>query len=283
MLRLPLAMALACRTLWFYHVPKTGGTSIVSALRRSAQRHSGEVAYFNLMARHTHMDKVPEAERPTLWRRKYATVRRGVLAAMDAGRIALVHHHHGGPGLAEFAPHLGELRRLHAARNCSLTVLSVFREPMEHAVSSFYFTAPAGALGTPAGRERTWRRQLAGQGRRGGAHLELDAFQIRYTLNNHRDCHQVVPIPFGGVNRSHACQAARLVRECVDVVGRTEELGGLAEAVRWVPGLERGWGSRKNVGKKEGEVPRWAAVELRRRLQVAEVFWGEVTGRLHVC
>jgi hypothetical protein len=117
-----------------------------------------------------------------------------------------------------------ELKEFHKQIGCAFTVATVFREPVSHAISSFYFNLDPHHADPNIS---TWDSHLSGKGhRKHGTYMELDNYQTRYTLNNHRDLIEFVKIgsKVGSVNTTHLCIAARVIRDVVDVVGFTDHL-----------------------------------------------------------
>ena len=177
------------------------------------------------------------------WRYKLKEVTKKItdgIADRRATYTTLVHHHHGGPGLKAFEPHAAALRAIHTAAGCLFTFVTVLREPISHAISTYYY------MQDDKNEWYTWGEMLAGRsGPRGprGPHLALDNSQTRYILNNHRLLKEAYPIGnAGNVTMRHVCEAARLISTMADLVGTTAGLDMFLKRLGVVVRHSSGWG-----------------------------------------
>lgn len=264
-----------CGTLWFYHIPKTGGTTVMQLLRDAEVRSKPGAKYqfpvttpcfqyMNFMAQYQYMGKVPADERTSLWKSKYQIALAMVRHGISSKTTTLVHHHHGGPGLHEFEPYLQELRKMHEREGCFFKLVTALREPVSHAVSSFYFVRK-GAKDP----NQDWPAVLTGKGQReAGDYLEVNNYQTRYILNNHRDLdeHMSVGRRVGAVDTNHVCEAARLIKRNVDVVGFTSDLSSFIEEISSLVSLPFKKAGKKNANKHSQQPPSDVKSTLERQL-----------------
>ena len=156
----------ACGLLWFTHVPKTGGTSVTTVLRKSCTQlikvgcwgaNKAKCAKYN-------------------WKDQLPDIRAAVLGVKPG--VTCIHHHHMGPLMVDIIDTLGAWRGEVEARGCTFTLVTTLREPLKRLLSAISYNSP---------------RIVRDQGIRNMADINVTEFlrdhnneQIRYLLfNNH--------------------------------------------------------------------------------------------------
>mmetsp|Transcript_5636 Transcript_5636/g.22156 ORF Transcript_5636/g.22156 Transcript_5636/m.22156 type:complete len:312 (-) Transcript_5636:606-1541(-) len=112
-----------CGVVYFYHVPKTGGTTIARHLIRNG-------GCFNFFGRLQEYKWEKDVER---LHELFEQVN------SKAGSRFCVHHHHAGPMLHEFLPQLREWRAKLEKKGCTMLLATVLREPYKQVLSELAF------------------------------------------------------------------------------------------------------------------------------------------------
>ena len=154
-----------CGILWYYHISKTGGSTVKSVLQQSAKTHGND--FIDLW---WHWDSQYD------WRSQIPIIESAVLNA-QSGTQTIVHHHNGGPMLISLVPQLIEWNRSLSSRGCRLWLATTVREPISHFISRMAFTGEK-----PANLKRV---------------LQAPSYQTSHLLFNHARCpsgHNVCPV-----------------------------------------------------------------------------------------
>jgi hypothetical protein len=125
--------ASACKIVYYYHVPKTGGGSIV--------RYFGHLPSVNLLRYES--TKWVKPENKTLWHWEHASAESHwddfiVPEALKPGNH-LIAHHWGRFGMRDMRPRLRRLRAEARRRGCDFMASTTFRNPVDRDVSEDVF------------------------------------------------------------------------------------------------------------------------------------------------
>ena len=129
-----------CGVFWFLHVPKTGGTTLMSYFKQQAPLHGWKYADMWQMK----VEKDDAQPGPIHWGSWNKTAKwQSVLSELAADKPKLlVHTHHNMPGLGNryFATEvLAPLAQKLANKGCELRFATVLRDAVEHVKSAAFF------------------------------------------------------------------------------------------------------------------------------------------------
>uniref|UniRef100_A0A7S0SMB4 Uncharacterized protein n=1 Tax=Mantoniella antarctica TaxID=81844 RepID=A0A7S0SMB4_9CHLO len=190
----------ACKILYYYHLPKTGGGSIVQYFG-----HTPGVQ----MLRYESTVYVPEQNKTLyFWEHQTSAAHWNqyiVPQALKPG-LKIIAHHSGRYGMFQMRERLVELRARAAAQGCDFLAATTLREPVERDISDEVFRRMIGVS-----RIKTY----------------LGNEQLRFLLVNSQQTSQQCPAVFDNkpVVRAQALAAAkRMLREDFDLVATIEDL-----------------------------------------------------------
>lgn len=116
-----------CGILWFYHIPKCGGTAFGEWLQ--SMQHTGYIdAVLPLMS----MDHLVDFD-------KFHAENIEPILSSPRGRLVAIHHHHRGPGLYGFDSHFDAMQTRLEGAGCKLFRVTFLRQPVDRLVSSLYY------------------------------------------------------------------------------------------------------------------------------------------------
>lgn len=213
-----------CGILYFYHVPKTGGSSMDAFIHRIAKAEG--MPYINFWgddpSEHVQGSKPSYGSchsrsfhlKPTVAQiGKYA---RTLHPQTNPARV-YVHHHHGGPMLTDFLPTIMKWQQQLRSRGCNLWLTTVLREPKGRLVSALSYNHIP---------QKGWNAFLEGH----------QAPEVSYIVFNHLPCWGYRGFVEGAVtasgmevqwkidnNRTYLEEAIRILSH-FDHVGITQEM-----------------------------------------------------------
>jgi len=201
-----------CGCIWFVHIGKTGGTTVERHMEQAAKANGW--AYERMFGRPVSLWNTSLG-----WRRVVAEMRK------PRPSIAFVSQHHGAPGLGGSDDMLRStilpMRRALEAKGCRLVLATVLREPVERTISSLFFN-------------NIGRRQLPSW-----AASEGSNYQTKYLVGGwrlataqSRKRPSRVPLASASAMLSH-----------FDLVGRTEAMSAVLQAMDRITGVEGGHGA----------------------------------------
>ena len=210
-----------CGVFWFLHVPKTGGTTLMSYFKQQAPRYGWKYADMWQMK----VEKEDARPGPIHWGSWNKTAKwQSVLAelAEDHPKL-LVHTHHNMPGLGNryfVTEVLAPLAQKLAKKGCELRFATVLRDAVEHVKSAAFF-----------GRVRN-RRQMERYGPRNANPMTKYVsynFQSQWPTG-----FKWFPNP-DGVDEKLLASAQQILSN-FSLVGRTEDLGTFVKKMNVVLG-----------------------------------------------
>jgi len=200
-----------CGVFWFLHVPKTGGTTLMSYFKQQSALHGWK--YADMWQMQVKPEDVPKAG-PIHWGKWNMTEKWwGVMSEVEKPEPkVLVHTHHNMPGLGNsfFATEiLAPMAHKLAKKGCELRFATVLRDAVEHVKSAAFF-----------GRVRN-RRQMDRYGPRNSNPM------TKYVVYNYQSQwprgFKSFPSPEGVDEKLIA--SAKSILSNFSLVGRTEDLG----------------------------------------------------------
>jgi hypothetical protein len=184
----------------------------------------------------------------TVWLRKWSLVNKHIRNPnrnKRNGAFVTVHHHHGGPGLHELEASINELKAYSEGQGCPFKVVTVVRDPLDHAISTYYFTHKKKKWYTDENIEKVL-----------GDFTAVDNGQIRYAINNHRHLRPAYPMGgVGSLTNTHLCEAVRLMDSVVDEVFFLSDLDGHMNRLQEQFSLPTSQKRKANKNKRRDAVP----------------------------
>lgn len=208
-------VAPVCGILWFYHIPKTGGSSVAAWLQSLSAE--GALEYVINLRGTTFKHYEQENINFTAFHEEKI---RPLLRNMT-GKLFAVHHHHRGPGLYGMDSYFSDMKNKLSTQGCSLIRFTVLREPVSQLTSAVNRRAEIWNVPLPnsSARDDFFRLHLEDTG--DSQQLQRDNAEVRYTLNNFNGSN--FPMGYGG-SHEDALKAAEAVLDGFEVVGLTEQL-----------------------------------------------------------
>ena len=120
--------------LYFYHLPKCGGTYVMRLLRVFQKALHADFVSFNNWGQHP---KEPDADQ------KQAHFFRS-LKDYDANKVVLIHHHHGYPGVHDLYEHLLAAKQGVLKQGGQIAFITMVREPISRLTSMVNFRKKMG-------------------------------------------------------------------------------------------------------------------------------------------
>lgn len=214
-LSLPRQSATGCGVLWYYHLSKCAGTSILRwLLQLRAEGAIQEVLDYTGFKK--------------LWSlHDFNAKRLQPLVSKIDGKIVAVHQHHNTPGLWGMDKFFSDLQTELRRQGCSLVRLTVLREPSSRLISHVNYDIQLlhsqgkynwnSEADEKASYEQYLRMALEQNGPT-DMNKQFDNSEVRYLLNNWGFHSHPFPMPFGSPDDAP-------LESVMDVLSRFEEVG----------------------------------------------------------
>mmetsp|Transcript_75913 Transcript_75913/g.144397 ORF Transcript_75913/g.144397 Transcript_75913/m.144397 type:complete len:378 (-) Transcript_75913:67-1200(-) len=206
-------VAPVCGVLWFYHIGKCAGTSILQWFRELKEKDAVQIVF------DVQSDMVDVNF--TEFNNEYLQP----LVHNMTGKLVAVHHHHRGPGLYGLDPYFSDLKKQLNSQGCSLIRWTLLREPVSRLKSAVNFELQLHhrSIQSKVAYDQAFREYLLESGVTDFENRRDNA-QVRYTLNNFGiDAESKFSMPFGSSNEA-ALDAATRILDSFEVVGTVEEV-----------------------------------------------------------
>eukprot|EP00928_Gymnodinium_smaydae_P091464 TRINITY_DN75174_c0_g1_i1.p1 TRINITY_DN75174_c0_g1~~TRINITY_DN75174_c0_g1_i1.p1 ORF type:complete len:379 (+),score=50.26 TRINITY_DN75174_c0_g1_i1:85-1137(+) len=240
------AIASSCGVVWFYHVPKCGGSTYKQYL--DAQQGT----LINFMS---HYDK------RLYWSNPGPNGLQAQLQSIDdamqrmrPGRgYVSVHHHHAAPGLEFMLSNISQYREQVRAKGCTFILATILRKPMDRMISSFFYDFHGDTHDAEDFRFNMEKRVLASE--------KFDNRELRYLINGwgcedpdspeRRTCppHDV-DLPRRGLLDGKVLKRGLKLLDAFDIIGITS---GMAQFIKAVD-HRMGWQAQQTENSKVNSI-----------------------------
>jgi hypothetical protein len=159
-----------CGILWFYHIPKCGGTALLEWIDRMRQNGYFNKEFVRLSYTAQQYENRTDINDIVAWLETLA---------VPGNPPVIVHHHQRGPGLYGFNLTFMQLKEKVVAAGCQFIRMTVLRKPVDRLISELYYNKILryGAQDPPQGMLNLYKQWLMNN-------FHYDNWQVRFLLNN---------------------------------------------------------------------------------------------------